>query len=46
MIRNSFVYYKDLKPFCNDLKTIYTAKNEKLGYEFKLFENLKLYVII
>ena len=35
MIRNSvrFVYYKDLKPFCNDLKTIYTAKNEKLGYE-------------
>lgn len=35
MIRNSvrFVYYKDLKPFCNDLKTVYTAKNEKLGYE-------------
>ena len=35
MIRNSvrFVYYKDLKPFCNDLKTIYTAKNEKLGFE-------------
>ena len=35
MIRNSvrFVYYKDLKPFCNDLKTIYTAKNEKSGYE-------------
>lgn len=35
MIRNSvrFVYYKDMKPFCNDLKTIYTAKNEKLGYE-------------
>jgi transposase-like protein len=35
MIRNSvrFVYYKDLKPFCVDLKTIYTAKNEKLGYE-------------
>ena len=35
MIRNSvrFVYYKDLKPFCNDLKTIYTAKNEKEGYE-------------
>ncbi|MBO5375888.1 MAG: IS256 family transposase [Bacilli bacterium] len=35
MIRNSvrFVYYKDLRPFCNDLKTIYTAKNEKLGYE-------------
>lgn len=35
MIRNSvrFVYYKDLKIFCNDLKTIYTAKNEKLGYE-------------
>lgn len=35
MIRNSvrFVYYKDLKSFCNDLKTIYTAKNEKLGYE-------------
>ena len=35
MIRNSvrFVYYKDLKQFCNDLKTIYTAKNEKAGYE-------------
>src|SRR5574344_899924 len=35
MIRNSvrFVYYKDLKPFCNDLKSIYTSKNEKSGYE-------------
>lgn len=35
MIRNSvrFVYYKDLKAFCNDLKTIYTSKNEKAGYE-------------
>ena len=35
MIRNSvkFVSYKDLKTFCNDLKTIYTAKNEKEGYE-------------
>ena len=35
MIRNSvrFVYYKDLKPFCADLKTIYTSKNEKSGYE-------------
>lgn len=35
MIRNSvrFVYYKDLKAFCNDLKTIYTSKNEKSGYE-------------
>lgn len=35
MIRNSvrFVYWKDLKPFCNDLKTIYTAKNEKTGYD-------------
>ena len=35
MIRNSvrFVYYKDLRSFCNDLKTIYTAKNEKSGYE-------------
>ncbi len=35
MIRNSvkFVSYKDLKVFCNDLKTIYTAKNEKEGYE-------------
>ena len=35
MIRNSvrFVYYKDLKTFCNDLKTIYTSKNEKSGYE-------------
>lgn len=29
MIRNStkFVYYKDLKEFCNDLKTIYQANN-------------------
>lgn len=35
MIRNSvrFVSYKELKPFCADLKTIYTAKNEKAGYE-------------
>lgn len=35
MIRNSvrFIYYKDLRPFCNDLKTIYIAKNEKEGYE-------------
>lgn len=35
MIRNSvrFVNYKDLKEFCRDLKTIYTAKTEKLGYE-------------
>ena len=35
MIRNSvkFVSYKDLKEFCNDLKQIYTATNEKQGYE-------------
>ena len=35
MIRNSvkFVSYKDLKAFCNDLKQIYTATNEKQGYE-------------
>lgn len=35
MIRNSikFVSYKDLKEFCNDLKRIYTATNEKQGYE-------------
>lgn len=35
MIRNSvrFVTYKELKPFCEDLKTIYTSKNEKMGYE-------------
>ncbi len=35
MIRNSvkFVSYKDKKEFCNDLKTIYTSKNEKEGYE-------------
>lgn len=34
IIRNSvkFVYYKDKKEFCNDLKTIYTSKNEKDGY--------------
>ena len=45
MIRNSvrFVYYKDLKGFCNDLKTIYTSKNEKSGYEQlqKVKENWK-----
>ena len=35
MIRNSvkFISYKDLKEFCNDLKKIYTAKNEEQGYE-------------
>lgn len=35
VIRNSikFIYYKDLKPFCADLKGIYTAANEELGYE-------------
>lgn len=35
MIRNSvrFVYYKDLKEFCGDLKLIYTSNNEKSGYE-------------
>lgn len=35
MIRNSvkFVSYKDLKGFCNDLKTIYTSNNEEQGYE-------------
>ena len=35
MIRNSvkFISYKDLKNFCNDLKTIYTSKNEKEGYD-------------
>ena len=35
MIRNSvkFVSYKDLKEFCNDLKKIYTSKNEKQRYE-------------
>lgn len=34
MIRNSveFISYKDLKVFCEDLKTIYTARNEKEGY--------------
>lgn len=32
-IRNStkFVSYKDLKPFCNDMKEIYTAPNEEAG---------------
>lgn len=35
MIRNSvkFVSYKDLRSFCADLKKIYTANNEKQGYE-------------
>ncbi len=32
-IRNStkFVNYKDLKPFCADMKEIYTAPNEEAG---------------
>ena len=35
MIRNSakFVSYKDLRVFCNDLKSIYNSKNEEKGYE-------------
>ena len=35
MIRNSvkFVSYKDLRVFCNDLKSIYNSKDEKEGYE-------------
>jgi len=35
MIRNSvkFVSYKDLKPFTNDLKKIYTSVDEEKGYE-------------
>jgi len=35
MIRNStrFISYKDLREFCNDLKLVYTAQNEKSGYE-------------
>ncbi len=35
MIRNSvkFVSYKDLKAFCNDLKTIYNSKDEKQAYD-------------
>lgn len=34
MIRNSvkFVSYKDLREFCKDLRSIYTAKNEEEGY--------------
>lgn len=28
-----FIYYKDLKVFCKDLKNIYTSKNEKAGYD-------------
>lgn len=34
MIRNSvkFVSYKDLREFCNDLKSIYTSTNEEVGY--------------
>jgi len=33
LIRNStrFVSYKDLKEYCNDLKAVYTAKNEEEG---------------
>lgn len=30
---SKFVSYKELKPFYKDLKTIYTSKNEKAGYE-------------
>jgi len=35
MIRNSvkYVSYKDLKPFCSDLKEIYTSKDEQTGYD-------------
>ena len=35
MIRNSakFVSHKDLRVFCNDLKSIYNSKNEEKGYE-------------
>jgi transposase-like protein len=35
MIRNStrFINYKDLKEYCKDLKSVYTAKNEKAGKE-------------
>jgi len=35
LIRNSirFISYKDVKEFCKDLKTVYTAKNEKSGRE-------------
>lgn len=35
MIRNSvkYVNYKDLKAFTTDLKSIYTSRNEKEGYE-------------
>lgn len=34
MIRNSvkFVYYKDMREFCKDLKSIYTSINEQEGY--------------
>jgi len=46
IIRNStrFIYYKDLKEFCNDLKSIYQAKNEKQGYENlqKVYEKWKI----
>ena len=33
MVRNTLkhVYYKDMKPFANDLKTIYYAESEKAG---------------
>ena len=34
-VRNTLkhVYYKDMKPFANDLKTIYLAPSEKVAYE-------------
>lgn len=34
-VRNTLkhVYYKDMKPFAKDLKTIYLAPSEKAGYE-------------
>ena len=41
MIRNStkFVYYKDLKEFCDDLKTIYQANNiSNAGENLDIFE--------
>ena len=35
MVRNTlkYVYYKDMKPFATDLKTIYLASSEKAGKE-------------
>ena len=44
MIKNSvrFMSYKELKVFCNDLKTIYTSKNGKINIQLLLNHGKKI----